>query len=258
MDDFDPYSQSVRFLAADGKRLINVPIPEIDKFNEESVSICLNYGAQFGACVFMLLVFVIVTPSSKFRMPSTILYIAALVISIIRMALLGAFFPSPFNEFYNYWAMDYSAVSIHHYGVSVAGNVFSLLLVIAVEAALINQAWAMVTLWPSIAKYIVSSVSVSVTLLTIGWRMAYSILLSKAVFSAESARPIRWISQWAIITNTVSICWFCALFNVKLVVHLIAHRGMLPPCRSLTPMEVIVMTNGILMIVPGWSSSSPL
>lgn len=252
MAGFDPYLQPVRFLASDGKTPIAIPISDIDRFNEESVSICLNYGAQFGACIVMLLVFLVSTPSSKFRGPSTILYIIALVICVIRMALLGAFFPSPLNEFYNYWAVDYSAVPIHHFRVSVAGNVSSLLLVVAIEAALVNQAWVMLSLWPSVAKYIFSSISFSVTLLTIGWRMVYTILLSKAVFSAESARPIRWVSKWAIITNTVSICWFCALFNVKLVVHLIAHRGVLPPCRTLTPIEVLIMTNGILMVVPGW------
>lgn len=251
MAAFDPYTQTVNFLAADGKTPIEVPIPLIDKFNEESVSISINYGTQLGACVIMLLVLLIMTPSNKFRRPSTILHIVALVFCSIRMALLASFFPSPFNEFYNYWGGDYSSVDDYHFHVSVAANCFSLLLVVAVELALMNQAWTMVNLWPSVSKYCLVFVSAAVTLLTISWRLAYTVVLSRAVYAAESARPYRWVVQWAIITNAVSICWFCALFNVKLVLHLVSNRSILPSSQSLTPMDVLVMTNGLLMIIPG-------
>lgn len=255
MAGFDPHTQTVNFLAADGETPIEVPIPFIDKFNEESVSICINYGTQLGACVLMLLVLLIMTPSNKFRRPSTILHIIALVFCSIRMALLASFFPSPFNEFYNYWAGDYSSVEDYHFHISVGANCFSLLLVVAVEFALVNQAWTMVNLWPSAAKYGLVIVSAGVTLLTISWRLAYTVVLSKAVYAAESARPMRWVVQWALITNAVSICWFCALFNIKLVLHLVSNRRFLPSCQALTPMDVLVMTNGLLMIIPGMFSS---
>lgn len=253
---FDPYTQTANFLAKDGETPIEVPIPLIDKFNEESVSISINYGTQLGACVIMLLVLLIMTPSNKFRRPSTILHIIALAVCSIRMALLASFFPSPFNEFYNYWAGDYSSVDDYHYHISITANAFSLLLVVAIELALMNQAWTMVNLWPSVSKYALVIVSAGVTLLTISWRLAYTVVLSQAVYAAESARPIRWIAQWAIITNAVSICWFCLLFNVKLVLHLVSNRSLLPSCQSLTPMDVLVMTNGLLMIIPGKSSHS--
>lgn len=248
---FNPHKQTVNFLAGDGETPIKVPIHLIDTFNEESVSISVNYGTQLGACVIMLLVLLIMTPSNKFRRPSTILNIIALILCSARMALLASFFSSPFNEFYNYWAADYSSVSSYHFHASVAGNAFSLLLVVAIELALMNQAWTMVSLWPHVARYCLVIISAGVTLLTISWRLAYTVVLSNAVYAAESARPIRWVVQWAIITNAVSICWFCALFNLKLVLHLISNRSILPSCQSLTPMDVLVMTNGLLMIIPG-------
>lgn len=252
MDAFDPRQQSVRFLAADGQTPIDVPIPEIDLFNRISVSTCINYGAQLGACFIMLLVFLFMTPSDKFRKPSSILQLSSLIICTIRMALLSAFFPSAFNEFYNYWAADYASVPSHDYGVSITGNVFSLLLVVSVEAALVNQAWALVNLWPSVWKYVLSTISVALTLLTISWRLVLTVTVTQAVTSTESQKPLRWIFRWVIVTNTASICWYCALFNVKLALHVYANRGiLLRSCRSLTPMEVIVMTNGLLMVIPG-------
>ncbi|KAI6782694.1 uncharacterized protein J7T54_000837 [Emericellopsis cladophorae] len=250
MGAFDPYTQSVCFFESDGQTEIHVPIPLIDAFNEESVSVSINYGTQLGACVIMLLVLLLMTPTDRIRRPSTVLYIVALVACTIRMALLCSFFPSPFNEFYNYWAGNYSSVGQHHFNVSVAGNCFSALLVIVIEAALMNQAWTMVRLWPKAAKYCLAILSAVITLFTIVWRLIYTVVLTQAVFAAESARPFRWVVQWAIITNAVSICWFCALFNMKLILHLISHRSILPSARSLAPMDVLVMTNGLLMIIP--------
>lgn len=251
MPGFDPYAQNVTFLAADGETEIQVPVKTIDIFNIEAVSISISYGAQIGAALVMLLVVLIATPRPKFRRPSNILHVLGLVVCIIRMALLCAFFPSPFNEFYNFYSGDYSSVSRHHYNVSVAGNTSSLILVIIIEAALINQAWTMVKLWPALAKYALTCASFVVTLVTIGFRTAFTVIQSEAVFSLIPAMSLRWLAKWTFIINAISICWFCALFNVKLIVHLVAHRSVLPSYRALTPMEVLVMTNGILMVVPG-------
>ena len=255
MDGFDRHAQPVRFFGADGKTNVSVPIPEIDKFNAESLSMCLNFGIQIGVCVAMLLVLLVMTPSSKFKRASTILHVVALVVCITRTGLLTAFYLSPFNEFYNYFASDYSSVSAHHYHVSVVANVFNLLLVIAVEAALMNQAWAMVHLWPSISKYAVVSMSLIVTLQTVGWRTAYVVFLNKFALAADSPISVVWIAEAGYITNAVSICWYCAVFNAKLVLHIATRRGVLPSLQTLTPMEVLVVTNGLLMVVPGWVPS---
>ncbi|KAF4125968.1 pheromone alpha factor receptor [Geosmithia morbida] len=248
---FDPHKQDVRFLGADGKTPIHIPIPAIDAFNNGSVGLSVTYGAQLGACIIMLFVVVIMTPRAKFRAMSTILHILALLLCVVRMSLLIAFFPSAFDEFYNYWSSDYSSVPLGDYQVSIAANAISLLLVIIIEVALFVQARAILHLWPHIVKYTLSTVSIIVTLLTVSWRLAFTVFQSRAIMSAESAHPFRWVAQWSIITNVVSICWYCALFNVKLVIHVITNRDiLLRSYRSLTPMEVLVMTNGILMIVP--------
>lgn len=265
MSQFEARTQPVRFLAADGETPIDIPIPAIDVFNVVSISTSINYGAQMGACIMMLLVVLIMTPSDKLRRPSTLLQISSLVVCTIRMALLNVFFLSPFNEFYNYWAGDYTEIASIHFHNSIAANVFSLLLVISTEASLVHQAWALVNLWPSLCKYTLSAVSVTLTLLTIGWRMVLVVILNQAVTSAESTRPLHWVFHGAMITNAASICWYCALFNIKLAIHVVTNRGiLLRRYRSLTPMEVLVMANGLLMIVPGPfinllypSSSSP-
>jgi pheromone alpha factor receptor len=251
MASFDPHTQNVTFFLADGETSVQVPIPQIDGNVVYTASVCINYGTQMGAALAMLLVTLIMTPFAKLRRPSGILQLLVLSLCVIRMALLSAYFPSGFNEFYNILSGDFSTVPRSDFHTSVIANTFSLLLVFAVELALMHQAWAMVALWPDVARYTLSALSLLITLLTVGWRLAATTIQSKAVLSLTSTQDTLWVAQWAVITNAISICWFCALFNAKLVAHLITNHGVLPSRKSLSPMEVLVMTNGVLMIIPG-------
>lgn len=253
MADFDPFTQNVTFLGQDGESEIQIPIPLIDAFHAETASISINYGTQLGACLMMLLTLLIMTPSSKFRRLSNVLHIAGLLICTIRMALLSAYYPSPFNNFYAYFGGDYTRVPRMYYNVSIASTCFSLFLVVCVEAALMNQAWAMVSLWPRIWKFLIAISSIIISVNTVGWRIGFTVLQVQSILSLVPAAGTLWVSYGMVITNAISICWFCAIFNIKLVMHLITNRGFLPSYKTLTPMEVLVMTNGILMIVPGMS-----
>lgn len=249
MSDFDPFTQSITLASSDGSN-VSVSLAEVDHINAESVSISISYGAQLGACFIMLIAVFVMTPLSKFLRPSNVLHVVGLLLSTIRMSLLAAFFPSRFNQFYAFWADDFSRVPRIDYEVSVAANTFTFLVVITIELALMNQAWTMVSLWPSTWKYIVSVLSFCVTLVTMGTRFALTIIHNQSLLNLRSG-SYTWLIQAAIITNVVSICWFCALFNVKIVTHLITNRGLLPTTKGLNPMEILVITNGILMIIPG-------
>lgn len=251
MEVFNPHTQNISFLAADGQTKIEIPLDIVDLVSFESLSVCISYGTQIGACLIMLLSVLIMTPSPKLGRPSNLLHIAGLSICIVRMTLLAVYYVSSFNEFYNYWADDHASVGLRDYQVSIASCVFSLLLTVVIEAALMNQAWTMVHLWPGVAKYSLSGLSVAIALLSVGWKVAATVVQAQTILALSSPVTYWWIIQWALITNAVSICWFCALFNAKLIIHLATNRGILPSYKALTPMEILVMTNGILMIVPG-------
>lgn len=251
MGNFDPYTQNITFYARDGKTRIDIPVGVVDAYHNASVSICFNYGAQIGACLIMLAVLLVMTPSDKFRRPNTILHIISLVLCITRNSLLAAYFPSHFENFYVVWGDDYLDVPRSDYNISLAATTFSLLLAIAIEASLMHQAWTMVKLWPTVWKVLICVLSALITLYTIGWRIAFTVIQNEVILSLAPAIDHRWVVQWAIIANAISICWFCVIFNLKLVYHLVSNRGILPTYKTMTPMEVLVATNGILMIVPG-------
>lgn len=230
---------------------VAIPIPIIDSFNDETVSIVINYGAQLGASITMLLVVLLTTPSAKFLRASNLLHVLALLVCVVRTILLAFYFLSPFSHFYQVWSGDYSQVPSWNYRTSVAGTVFSTLLTIITDAALMNQAWTMVSLWPNKTKYILSLLSMVVTLLAVSFRLAYTVIQCEGIYNLTAPTKYAWLIRTTLIWNICSIGWFCALFNSKLIIHLVTNRGVLPSRRAMSPMEVLIMANGILMIVPG-------
>ena len=251
MAAFNPFRQKVSFFAADGTTKISVPVPVIDQANFEAFGVCINYGTQIGACLVMLIILLVTTPASKLRRASNVLQILALVICPVELIVLVLYFPSPLNEFYRYWAEDYSGVPQRYFDMSIAGSTLSILLVAVLELELMNQAWIMVKLWPNPVKYAVSFVSVLVSLNTLGWRMAFVVLQNESVVNLSRPHNIEMVSEVTVATNAASIFFFCAVFNIKLVQHLITNRSILPSSKALNSMEILVMTNGILMIFPG-------
>ncbi|KAH6969178.1 fungal pheromone mating factor STE2 GPCR-domain-containing protein [Fusarium avenaceum] len=250
MSAFDPHTQNITFFAADGKTEINVPIPVIDQLRRRIVNSTINYATQLGACLIMLIVLLVMVPKEKFRRPFMALQLLSLFICSVRMVLLCLFFISSFTDFYPYYSDDFSHIPLSNYAPSIAGTTMSLCLVISTELMLMSQAWTMVRLWPNFWKYIITGASLVVSLMTISIRIAFTVLQNKSNLAVEATWHWLWLSQWTVIMNVVSIAWWCLIFNIKLVWHLISNRGILPSYKTFTPMEVLIMTNGILMIIP--------
>ncbi|KAL7960157.1 fungal pheromone mating factor STE2 GPCR domain-containing protein [Trichoderma compactum] len=247
---FNPYTQNITIIGPPGYPPIPIPIAQIDAFNDETASILINYGAQLGASLTMLLVILLVTPSQKFLRASNLLHVLALIVCAVRTVFLAFYFLSPFSHFYQVWTGDYSQIPAWNYRTSIAGTVLSMLLAVIAEGALMYQAWTMVSLFANKAKYTISFLSLFVTLVTTSFRVASTVIQCESILNLESTRKYGWLLKTTLIWNTCSVAWFCALFNSKLVHHLITNRGVLPSRRAMTPMEVLIMANGILMFVP--------
>ncbi|UNI15313.1 pheromone alpha factor receptor [Purpureocillium takamizusanense] len=249
---FDPYTQNVTFLGPDGVTPIAVPIPDINAFNDTTVAVTINYAMQMGCCLIMLLVLLTMTrPLGKLRRVSSMLYALGLATCIVRNAIFVAFFLSPLNHFYQSFAGDYSDVPRTFIANSVAGTVMSCLLVLVVEAALMNQAWTTVRLWAEPVRTILVFASGVVVAVAVAFRIGFLIVTARANVELLPTEPgDEWAVQGSLITLAVSVFWFCALFNLKLVKHLVTNWGVLPSMRTLTSMEVLIMTNGVLMIIP--------
>jgi pheromone alpha factor receptor len=249
----DPTQQVFFLIGPDGVTQIPIPVPIVNRDQRETARECINFGSQIGACITMLIVVLLMTPAKKLLKTNTVVYIVTLAICIVKMFLLALYFVSGWSEFYAWYTGDFSRVQTRDYALSVTGDTFSLILLICIETGLILQAWAMAKIWQTVWKYTVGLLSVGVCLSAVGFRFSFAVLRNKAVLETVYPEGFDWVAQGTLITACVSICWFCALFNAPLATHLIKNRGVLPSRRGLNPMEVLIITNGVLMIVPGES-----
>lgn len=246
----DPRFQIFNITDADGAS-VPVPMSLVDFDREHAVNISINYGSQIGASLTMLIVMLVMSPSAKLRRAYTALQAAALAVNVVRMVLLSLFWPSEWMSMFALYTGDYRFVSRGEYALSVSMNVSSLLVTLLVEACLIMQAWTMVNLWHDLWKWAAAAASAAVSLTTVGFRFAFCVVQSQAVLNATSAVRTEWVAHVTIITGATSIFWYCALFNMQLIAHLVKNRSFLPTASGLSPMEALVFSNGILMAVPG-------
>ena len=249
-DAFDPYTQSIILLGADGVQRYNVSLADVDAWNRTASSTCINYGAQIGASIVMLLMLLTLTPGHKLRRPTALVHVVHLVVNVVRMVLLAVYYTGAWVAFYPFFSLDFSAVPRRFTDQTLAANAFSALVVVVMQVALSMQAWAMVKIWPRGWKWAATLLSLVVSLGAVVLRLVYTVLIEEAMVDLRESFDLTRIASANAIYTALVIAFFCALFNGPLVWHLVKHRGLLHKKGGLTPMEVLVATNGILMIVP--------
>ncbi|KXH59439.1 pheromone receptor [Colletotrichum salicis] len=256
MAEFNPFDQilvlKTSLNTAEDTDLTVSPMM-IDGLYKQDVGTCANYSSQIGASFMMLLIVIFMTPSMRLIKASLCVHVAALVVNIVRMTLLVLFFTSPnWTNFYTRFASDYSLVTTADFHLSITTEATSLVLHILVQVSLGIQAWALVKLLPRPWKGGVVVLSCFVSASAIGLRLGLCIIQINAILMLSSAHPI-WVAQGSGVVGAISIAHYCALFNIKLLIHLVKNRGILPRRQRLNAMEVLIITNGILMVIPEFS-----
>lgn len=249
MDDFDPFQQSFSIKKTNNETLV-LGLAQVNALYQDFISTSANYGSQIGASFMLLLTIVVMMPPFKLIKVSLWLQITGLILNIVRMTLLAVHFTSNWSNIYCLLAADYSHISLADHYRSVATEAISLLLHILVQVSLGIQAWALVNLLPGLWKWGFTGVSCFISAAAITLRVWCSIVNIKAMMSMSVAGSL-WISQSSGIVGAVSITYYCALFNIKLLTHLVKNRGILPSRQGMSAMEVLIITNGLLMIIPG-------
>ncbi|KAK3349085.1 fungal pheromone mating factor STE2 GPCR-domain-containing protein [Lasiosphaeria hispida] len=249
--NLSPEDQSFILLGPSGQGNITLPLIAVDQLWESAASAAINYGSQIGASFIMLVVLLAMTPKSRFRRAPTIIHTAALAINLIRMILLSLFFPSTWFELYTVMTGDLQFVATADYNISVAASAFSIPITILVEMALIVQAWSMLQLWPRWQKVIATVISIILVVTTISFSFAItSLQILFILYNDFRAVSEQWIRITYLGLTTASITWFCFLFNCRLILHMWTNRSILPSLKGLKAMDVLVITNGILMLIP--------
>jgi len=248
---FDPYLQVFTIVGPDGQTRIPVSMPVLNWYYLNNVRLAISYSAQACVAGIMILVVLFMTERSKLTRPSMLLNLVGLGCCLINRLLLTLYFTGPFANIYSVFASDFSAVPRSQYANSIAATTVGTILLIVVESALMYQAWTLLRTWPKLPKYIVGIVSLALVLVVLGFRFTSMVYQNLAVLHRRLPLGTVWILKTTVILSSVSIFWFCALFNLRLVTHLVKNRGVLPSRSTLNPMEILVIVNGLLMTIPG-------
>lgn len=249
-EGFNVLTQVITLFGPNGEE-IPVPVDVIDMLYRSYCALQAVYGSQIGALLMVLAVYLMMTPSDKFRRIPTIINILALLASLVRCIMLAWFPSSQWFEFYTIFSGDISLVPASDYRLSVAATAMTIPVTILMEAALIVQAWAMIQLWPATYKLLAVCLSVLITTCAVGFKIADTVFLCLSI--VQPGRPASttvWIRKIDLAFSAASIFWFCCLFNVHIVKHMWTNRKILPSVKGMSAMEVLVVTNGILMLVP--------
>ncbi|KAL8844942.1 MAG: hypothetical protein Q9176_000614 [Flavoplaca citrina] len=244
---FDPFSRPFTLLLRDGTPF-NITIPELDEFILYSVQISINYAAQLGACLLFLVVLLLLTKPDKRRSPIFVINAVALTLNFLRTLLQCLYYTGPFNEVYAYFAVDYSRVSPSDYANQVAITILTLVLLVCVQVSLLLQVRVVCITVPKVYRHLILAFSIVLAGLAIGFRLAFCIRNAKSILSLEPLSPLRWLASATNITTSISICWFCAAFVIKLGFALDQRKKL--GVGSFGPMQIIFIMGCQTLIIP--------
>ncbi len=249
---FDPYSQSFTLQMGDGTPF-NVTIPDLDYFVNYNNQICINYGAQTGASIVLLIVLLLLTKPDRRTSPIFIVNVSSLALNIIRNVLQCLFFTGPFTETYAVFSGDFSRVHTGDYATSVTAAVLTLLVLLCVETSLCLQTRVVCVTMRQLYRRIVFAVSVVIGLLAIAFRLALCVENSIYIVQAKVDGPLHQLASATTITETISICWFSAVFVTKLAIALNERRKL--GLVQFGPMQIIFIMGCQTLIIPGQQGS---
>ncbi|KAG4440680.1 hypothetical protein IFR05_003826 [Cadophora sp. M221] len=246
--NFDHKSQSVTFLMADGVTPVVLPIPDIDYWFYYNTAICINYGAQLGACFLMLIVTAVLTKESKRRTPVYILNLLSLALGFLRALLLALYSVSPWAEFYAYFSYDFFDVPRSAYANSIAGVVIPLLMTITVNMSLFLQAYTVCKAMQKKYVVMISFISGLVFLLAIGFRFTQVVTNCLAIMGASQYFHHAWITVGTLATETISIWYYSIIFTGKLLWTVYARKNL--GFQKWSYIQILAAMGVCTMIIP--------
>ncbi|KAI8623175.1 fungal pheromone mating factor STE2 GPCR-domain-containing protein [Xylariaceae sp. FL1651] len=251
---FDPRQQTFTIKAPNGSD-VTVSLEAIEAQRVRLANISINYGVQLGLCLLTLIVVLMLLPTSRLRRPLNSIQLAAVVVSVVRLALLVLYFPGPLAGYLVAWTHDASVLGAADYATMVVSNGFGAVQFALIEVALVLQSWALVRTWPLASAWQLPAVlclSVLIAVATVVVKTLWVVHYSRAVRGSVLPIPLDAVGKAAVVLGAVSIFYFEGIFVAHVSSHLRATRGVLRrgPRRGLTSLEILAIGNGILMLLP--------
>ncbi|KAL4866766.1 hypothetical protein BDV12DRAFT_130572 [Aspergillus spectabilis] len=244
---FNPWTQEVIFHHRDGTPF-PVPIDLVDDWAQYSLRVCINYAAQLGASVVLLVILLLLTKAEKRASYVFVLNCLALLLNFARLLCSILVFTSAFTKAYAYFSLDFSEVPRGAYANSVLGVIFAAILLTLIEVSLVLQVQVVCSNLRRIYRRALLTVSTIVALVPIAFRYWMAVLNVRNILDAASPVPFNWLESAANIVLTVSICFFCTVFVTKLGFAIRLRRKL--GLTGFGPMKVIFVMGCQTLIIP--------
>lgn len=257
---FDPYTQNITFLMADGVTPVTISLGTIDGWTIYDTKVAINWAAQLGALFIMFFVVLILTKAAKRRAPIFILNLLSLFFGFLRTLLGVLFFTSSWIKIYPAFSLDFSAVSGPR-RLSVAATIPGLLMLITVLTSLTLQAHTVVKSMDNLHRHLITGFSVIIIALSIGFQFALTITNIMSINDATFFIGFK-VQRGALVTFTIAIWFFTLIFTGKLVytLHIRRRNGW----KQWSGVRILAAMGGCTMLIPckflplSFPPSSPL
>ena len=248
MPGFDPFQQNFTLYMSDGMP-VNVSVPQLDVFVLYGSQISINYGVQIGASIVLFIVMLLLTKPDKRTSAIFVINTLSLLLNIVRNVFFCLFFTGAFNESYAYFTGDYSRVPMGDYANSVTATVFELFTLISIEASLCLQVRVVCVTLPRTYRLTIFTVSTLIALAAISLRFVYMVENSILIMQTMPLNSIYSLGSATNIATSISICWFSAVFVIKLGFALRMRRKL--GLGQFGSMQIIFIMGCQTLIIPG-------
>lgn len=236
---FDRYNQSTNFTLTD----LNI-------YREYALVNSIIFSSQLGACTAILVILLMLTKQEKRRTAVFALNSFALLFNIIGTLLECLYYTGPWYTPYAYLTNDYSLVSSSARSVSIAPGIFVIFVVSCLHASLVLQVSVVCVTFSSFQRLGINMASGLVASIAISFRIAQVAVNIKCnIESSEACGNNQWLANAMGITQTISICYFSAVFCGKLGWSLYQRRKM--GLTQFGPMQIIFIGGAQTLVIPG-------
>lgn len=231
-----------------------LPLAAVDDVVQYCIRICINYGSQLGASIVLFVVLLLLTKPDKRTSAVFWLNAMALLSNIARLVCQIIFFTTPFVKIYPYFTHDYTGVPTSAFANSVLGAVFVFFVVVFMEVSLVLQVQVVCSTFRRLYRRVLLVGSVLMALAPIALRLMLTVISSQHAVTLDPLGAYSNLESTTNIVVTVSICFFCTIFVVKLgfAIKLRKKLGV----REFGPMKAIFVMGCQTMVIPGTFSRS--
>lgn len=231
-------------------------LAELDEWYLDALYCSILYASQLGASLLLLIVLVLLTKAEKRTNVLFLLNSMALVFNFLRLVLACCYFTGPFNEVYRFFAYDFSNLPSYAYGVSIASEIFTVLLHLVITISLLVQIQVVCINLRKKYRLAVLILSGMIGGAAVAMRSYLAALNIQGILNPSMTVTVdlETISMRTDYLTTTTIFWFSAMFVAKLGYALYQRKRL--GLRRWSSMQVIFVMGCQTMIIPGRKLSS--